>query len=138
MKKLYSFLFVVGIISSRAYAMEMDSSAKKALAEKGNKNFSSLRLIKAAKKGDLSQTKEAIEELNIAIDYKSAIDGNTALIEAVIHKHGQVIDYLLENGADIRITNSVGKTAFCYALKNKDKDTANTLINAVANKRPVS
>ena len=51
-----------------------------------------------------------------------AIDGSTALMEAVIAQHLEPIKYLLKNGVDVQIVNKKGNSALDLAKTNKVSD----------------
>jgi len=53
--------------------------------------------------------------------------GYTALHDAVSRGHRPVIEYLLDHGADPRIANEFGETAFDLAHKSNDKRIASLI-----------
>lgn len=81
----------------------------------------------AARNGDLAAVKSALEK---DPDQISALNsnGSTPLIVAASVGHSQVLDYLLNKGADIQAVNKMGMGALHYAVNGEFLDVVKLLI----------
>ena len=73
------------------------------------------------------------ELINAGFDINETIKGGrysgcSPLMFAAKSKSSQLVDFLLENGADVYKQNAIGKTALFYALESKNKDEVNALV----------
>jgi len=78
---------------------------------------------------DLART---LVDGGVAIDAQRAGPGTTALMIASIHGHKDLVQRLLELGADPRLQDNKGQTALAFALKKGHADVAQLLSAAVA------
>lgn len=91
-------------------------------------------LIEAAKKGETAQVKELInKKVNVNAKDKYSRDGKTALIVAAEHGHKDVVELLLEHGANVNEKDEDGWTALIYAAVNDYKDVVELLLKHGAN-----
>jgi ankyrin repeat protein len=103
----------------------------KLLIEKGAnidfQNDNGISPLMVAIAGNLYELIKLLIYLNVNIDNKT-IDGDTPLIFAVKYKNPvDIINLLLEKGADPSIKNNDGNNALYYAIQNKNKDIINIL-----------
>jgi ankyrin repeat protein len=54
------------------------------------------------------------------INYSENDHAATALIRSVIHKHNDIVEFLLDNGADPNIKTDMGFTALDFANDNNE------------------
>ena len=90
------------------------------------------RLWEAARSGDLKLARKAIEggaDVNL-LDSRKSKSGRRALNWAAWFNHPEMIDLLLELGAQIDATNSTGYTAFHHAVENGSVAAAQRLMAA--------
>ena len=81
---------------------------------------------KACKKGDLDSVKSFISTNPEDIDVPSK-DGWSGLIIACYHEQKEVVNLLIEMGANVNAVNKKGTTVFMYAktpVQNIHKDTS--------------
>lgn len=90
-------------------------------------------LHQAAETARLSLTKKFVEA-KLPVNRKD-VNGNTPLHIAIKHGNHPVVEYLLENGADPKITNSVGFTAVELAEQRNNYQISN-LVKAYADGKP--
>ena len=84
---------------------------------------------KACKEGELGRVKAFVSANPSQIDEKSP-EGWTGLIMACYSEHAQVVNFLVESGADINATNAKGTTVFMYAktpIQNNHQDKTELL-----------
>ena len=74
----------------------------------------SQELINAADRGDLETVKEILANGGVKIDYKNK-KGNTALIQAIRNTRIDVVEELLNNGANPNLKNGDGETPIFYS-----------------------
>lgn len=75
------------------------------------------RLISAAQDGQLDDVKRLLPLIKAGIDAVDS-DGDTALYSAAYYGQLHIIEYLLDNGADIDFKNNRGKTALHIAAED--------------------
>ena len=103
--------------------------ALEALAQEKKKEeeFLSLKLIKAAMRGDLKKVRFYVEaEANL--NAKSMATGRSALHEAVLHDRYQVINCLVRNGADIYASDRQGNIPLHCAVLRMNRTSIIMLI----------
>ncbi len=66
--------------------------------------------MRAASAGKMEMVKFLIEDANAGVDIVNVTDGNTALLYAVDKNHHEIVEYLLEHGANIQHRNLVSYT----------------------------
>ena len=84
--------------------------------------------MRAASAGKKDMVKFLIEQANASVDIVNATDGNTALLYAVDKNHHEIVEYLLEQGANIQHRNAVCYTTsylissiyICYVQNGED------------------
>jgi ankyrin repeat protein len=67
------------------------------------------------------------------INQRQGLTLQTALIYAVIVENDEMIELLLEKGADIHSRDARNRSALCYAVMNGQKDLVNRLVALSAN-----
>lgn len=89
-------------------------------------------LIEAAEKGDLVTVASILEKEPQLIDYQYRANlgpkDGTPLIKAIIGRHTDLINYLLDHGADVNVPDWPGATPLHHALRNSDWELAKRLI----------
>lgn len=65
------------------------------------------------------------------IDHK--IDGNTALHEAILCNYREIVDILLDHGADPNVEDSLSRTPLYLAVYNEDVEVVSILLDRDAN-----
>ena len=65
--------------------------------------------------------------LNI-IDSKDKDNGNTLLIWAVKNNNKELVQFLIENGAEVNLANDYGNTPLHFAFSNKNYEIVNILL----------
>lgn len=90
------------------------------------------QLHEAASDGNLEMV-EVLAELGANVDEKSSVDGDTPLILAALRGHKDVLEFLIENGADPGIKNIFGGTALHFAAVFGQEAVISPLIEAGAN-----
>ncbi|MEV6279210.1 ankyrin repeat domain-containing protein [Nocardia sp. NPDC051832] len=83
--------------------------------------FGGNALIPAAEKGHLNYVREVLRQTDIDIDHVNDL-GWTALLEAVYYGDGSavyrdIVRTLVDNGADVAIRDSDGRTAYDHAVR---------------------
>ena len=86
--------------------LEAKKEQEELAREKRHKEWS---LDVAAKRGDLATVKSLLEQ---GVD----INETTALIDAVIYNHFEIVEILLQHGADVNKKDEFGETAICRAI----------------------
>ncbi|MEM6721379.1 MAG: ankyrin repeat domain-containing protein [Bacteroidota bacterium] len=81
----------------------------------------------AISKGDFDTVKKMIE---FGENVNKESNGKTPLMYAARYNRTEIINLLLENGADVDSKDSGGRTAFDYATISKATDAAKILENA--------
>lgn len=87
-------------------------------------------LMWAAINGDIGTAKALLNNGTTNIDATNHQFGNTALILATQGNREDLIEALLDHGADIHVVNYHGKTALTYAKENRSCRTLALLENA--------
>jgi ankyrin repeat protein len=82
--------------------------------------------IEHANVGDLAAVQQRLDE-GVDIDQKDKA-GGTALMEASLHGHGDVVRLLAERGAAMEPENRSGDTALCFAAKGGHVELVRTLL----------
>jgi ankyrin repeat protein len=85
----------------------------------------------AATKGQTDSCKLLLASENSVVDVK-AVDGSTALMQAVASEHVHIVKLLLQNGADVNAVSNDNTTALIAASVLGRVDLAATLIEAGA------
>ena len=83
----------------------------------------------AAQKGYLDIVNTLLKNQKVEID-KPANNGATALMLAVYNNHPNIVEALLEKGADPHKKNKKGKTALELSIESNHLDTAKALIKS--------
>lgn len=93
----------------------------------------SIEFINAAQFGDLEKVRALLAQPGINIDDKDQF-GFTALMNAISNNHPEVVDYLIEKGADVNIGSgySCGHTALMEAAKLGRHNVVEALLAAGA------
>jgi len=88
-------------------------------------------LLQAAKDGDLAEV-EKLLELGVGVDFQGSI-GRTALMEASYSGYTEIVELLIDAGADVNIQNSYshGSTALLWASMYDRLPIVELLIEAV-------
>lgn len=82
------------------------------------KNQKELDYLKDAKSGNFEGVKTAVADPKINIDIRDRV-GNTALALATYYHHYEIIEYLIQNGADVFAGDSEGTTPFSVAYMSR-------------------
>jgi len=90
----------------------------------------SVSLIQAARRGDLSTIKSLIESEEV--DVNQQIVGCTALHYAVFYNRKDIVDVLINAGANLDVQNPSGVTPLSWAVEQAHVDIAWTLLEAAA------
>ena len=72
----------------------------------------------AAAVGDLEKVQQILQDEKTDVDDRDLETGNTALMLAVMGKHWDVMEYLIEKGADVSFGNYIGKTIIDMLCKS--------------------
>ena len=86
----------------------------------------------ACRVGDLDLLTKALHSHPELINQKTPLEGNTALHIAINGHHHKLQRKLIENGADINITNNVNLSPLITALESNNKHAAELLIKSGA------
>lgn len=79
-----------------------------------------VRLFDAAESGDLAAVRALVSQ-GAPINQQSPVKfGWTPLIGAVFHNNTNVVQFLVESGADVNVSDWNGETALMYALSRGD------------------
>jgi ankyrin repeat protein len=97
------------------------------------KKYGMAALLKAAKKGNLDQLKEILDNSEFTIN-SSDSTGMTILIYSSWYGQKDIVKFAIDNGACIDQRNKFGMTALLYAVAGKDLETVKMLIEAGAYK----
>jgi len=90
-------------------------------------------LYDAASHGNIKTVKELVEkgyDVNFAC---KNCKGWTPVMIAAANGHVDVVEYLLQNGANPNVQNDLGRTAIAFAVSYKFKDIVDVLLNYGAN-----
>jgi len=90
-------------------------------------------LYEEAKAGNLEEVKHLLR--TTFADGNSNEYGNTPLIAAAVIGHKDIVQILLENGANIDHQSNAGYTALSFAASNWHKDVVQLLLDRGANRR---
>ncbi|GFS44601.1 ankyrin-3 [Nephila pilipes] len=82
----------------------------------------------SASNGDLGFTKYCLEK-GICVNAKCIYTGLTALHLAVIGNHEEVVNFLLDNKADINAEDNNGSTSIVLSIMGNKKNIVNILVN---------
>merc|ERR1712038_539558 len=93
------------------------------------------RLWNAANEGDLATVRELIKTTFVDTLEGSLFGTWTPLIEAAANGHKDIVQILLDNGANIDYQNNYGETALTRAALNGKKDVVQFLLDRGANTR---
>jgi hypothetical protein len=85
-------------------------------------------LLQAAEDGDLAQLKKCLARVRGGVNAADD-EGFTALHQAAQEGHADIVQYLLDNGADIDLTDNDGATARDLAENNDHQDVVELLEN---------
>ncbi|MGA1563944.1 MAG: ankyrin repeat domain-containing protein, partial [Pontimonas sp.] len=85
-------------------------------------------LIQAAQMGMVDNCRTLITTPGCLLDY-AAIDGRTALMHACENGHSEVVQLLLDHGANINIKSTHGYTALIAAANTGRYDICKSLVN---------
>jgi ankyrin repeat protein len=115
-------------------AQNGNDEAVKALINKGaNVNAANNNgwtpLMSAAQHGHLTTIQILLSAKGIDIDTKNS-DGATALILAAANGKDDIVKELINNGADVNITDNNGRTPQMWALQGGHQTTAQILLNS--------
>jgi serine/threonine-protein phosphatase 6 regulatory ankyrin repeat subunit B len=86
-------------------------------------------LMSAAQHGHLTTIQILLSAKGIDIDTKNS-DGATALILAAANGKDDIVKELINNGADVNITDNNGRTPQMWALQGGHQTTAQILLNS--------
>ena len=75
--------------------------------------------MRAASCGKLEVVQYLVEVANATIDFTHKETGSTALMMAAEKNQSQVVEYLLNRGADLKLENADGKTAHIIAIERR-------------------
>jgi len=88
----------------------------------------------AASEGDLATVRELIKTTFVDTTEGSVFGGTTPLIVAARYGHKDIVQILLENGANIDHQDNYGQTALMYAANFGLKDVVQLLLDRGANR----
>nr|XP_002733450.1 PREDICTED: ankyrin repeat and MYND domain-containing protein 1-like [Saccoglossus kowalevskii] len=112
-------------------------------AVEGPIEIASEKFIKAAGKGDLKTVYNLLTNGDVDVDVADQC-GNTALLAAAVNMNNDVINCLLDHGADVNKLNDEGISAlaachvFFYPISSFRHNTAETYLNKVAEDNDVT
>jgi hypothetical protein len=89
-------------------------------------------LWKAAASGNLAKVKERLAAGD-DIEWRHKDTGKTALLGAVTYRHTEIIQYLLDNGADVNATDTDGNDSLAWAVITRNRKLARFFLGKVAN-----
>lgn len=91
-------------------------------------------LIYAVKSGNVPLVEMLVKEKYVNLDHQDK-DKNTSLHYSVIQRNYELIDLLVDNGADIDVQNADGQTALMVAAKAGDDKLTDYLLDYGADKK---
>lgn len=112
--------------------LAIDSGADSKLTNR----YGGTALIPAAERGHVEVVQELLTRSDIEVNHINNLDW-TALLEAVIlgnggEKHQQIVQLLIDHGADVNIGDGDGATPLMHARQRGYQEIANILIEAGA------
>ncbi|KAM3142283.1 hypothetical protein pb186bvf_005692 [Paramecium bursaria] len=90
-----------------------------------DKSFSE-KLSSMIEQHNFQDLKEVLKHENININFQDDA-GNSLLIQAARSGADTIVQFLLQNGADVNLQNQLGQTAYEVALMNYQYDTADVI-----------
>lgn len=113
-----------------AYCRQHDNYLKAGMQERSGKEIDKgYEIYCAARNGDLEQIKRFVGEGgNVNYVYKSDIYGYTPLHIAAYYALDAVVEYLLQNGADVNALSKDGKTPFDLAEERHGRDSTKEIL----------
>ncbi|XP_037070692.1 myotrophin-like [Pollicipes pollicipes] len=89
-------------------------------------------LVWGIKNGDLEQVKELVESKNV--DVNQAIDGRSPIHYAADYGQLEVLEYLLNRGADLNVTDKHGISVILAAIWEGHTDCVKLMLKKGASK----
>lgn len=127
-KRLYFFALLIFATLSQINAeclLPQEFNCCRALDGIQFPDHASKNLYAAVKANNISKAQEAIEVGRAMVDTRGKGLGNTPLMEASKDGNLQLVEYLIYQGADVRLKNRRGMSALDYAKQstseNKEK-----------------
>ena len=97
----------------------------------GNKSSSTIDIWTAAHDGNFEALKQCVSS-GVHVDSKCPTGGYTPLICASVTGHAEIVQFLLQHGADINIADNLGFTPLSAAI-SEDKPEIVTILKAFIN-----
>ena len=91
------------------------------------------QLIYAVRSGDIADVRRQIEA-GAHIEYFGTTENRNALGESVVFGHADILQVLIEAGADVNATNKDGETALMLGARYSRRDCIEVLLRAGANR----
>lgn len=129
-------LIGVGIALLLALAVFSRQSTSHRFAEPQGMQSPGEQLLEAAGMGDTAIV-QALVDTAVDINVKDRTFGYTPLIVAARQGHIDIVQILLERGADVEATDNYGSTALYWAKKNQREEIVQLLLEAGARDEPV-